>query len=106
MQLRGVILTTATYLFALHAPNGGTYIIAWGAIVFGAVRFFQGLFGGKPPSTGDFGYEALAYATRLETEGHLPEALAAYQKIAEQYRGTAAGSDAQKSGESLKTRLG
>ena len=102
----GIILTTVTYLSAIHAPNGGTYIIAWGAILFGAVRFFQGLFGGKPPSSEDFGYEALAYATRLETEGRMQEALDSYQKIVETYPDTAAGLDARKSLDNLRAKLG
>ncbi len=35
----GAALTAATWASAIH---GGTYIIAWGAIVFGAIRFFRG----------------------------------------------------------------
>lgn len=33
----GIVLTAATY------NDGGTVIIAWGAIVFGAIQFFRGL---------------------------------------------------------------
>lgn len=36
----GVTITICTYASAL---NGGTYIIAWGAIIFGAIRFLRGL---------------------------------------------------------------
>lgn len=36
----GLIITYLTYSLA---ANGGTYVVAWGAIVFGAVRFFRGL---------------------------------------------------------------
>jgi len=36
----GFIITVWTYSSAI---NGGTYFIAWGAIIFGAIRFFRGL---------------------------------------------------------------
>ncbi len=36
----GIAVTALTYQAA--AP-GGTYIVAWGAIVYGAIRFFRGL---------------------------------------------------------------
>ncbi len=36
----GIIVTAVTYSSAL---SGGTYVIAWGAIIFGAIRFFGGL---------------------------------------------------------------
>ena len=36
----GIIVTAATYS---AAEGGGTYVVAWGAILFGAIQFFQGL---------------------------------------------------------------
>ncbi len=36
----GIIVTAMTYSAA--AP-GGTYVVAWGAILFGAIQFFRGL---------------------------------------------------------------
>ena len=36
----GTIVTVATYA---AASGGGTYIIAWGAIIVGAIQFFRGL---------------------------------------------------------------
>lgn len=36
----GIVVTAATYS---AASGGGTYVVAWGAIVFGAVQFFIGL---------------------------------------------------------------
>ena len=36
----GIVVTAATYS---AASNGGTYVVAWGAIVFGAIQFFRGL---------------------------------------------------------------
>ncbi len=37
----GGIVTALTYSMA---SSGGRYVIAWGAIVFGAVQFFRGLY--------------------------------------------------------------
>jgi hypothetical protein len=39
----GTIVTVATYSAA--SDGGGTYVIAWGAILFGIIDFFRGLFG-------------------------------------------------------------
>ena len=36
----GIIVTAVTYA---AASGGGTYIVAWGAIIFGAIQFFKGL---------------------------------------------------------------
>ncbi|MGZ6267647.1 MAG: hypothetical protein ACXWNR_03685 [Candidatus Limnocylindrales bacterium] len=38
----GVVVTLATYN-AAASSGGGSYIIAWGAIVFGGLRFLRGL---------------------------------------------------------------
>jgi hypothetical protein len=37
----GIVVTAATYDSA--SRQGGTYIIAWGPMVFGAIRLFKGL---------------------------------------------------------------
>jgi hypothetical protein len=103
----GILVTLITYFSAASSPSGGTYIVAWGAIVFGALQFFQGLFNrnGKPSSV-DTGYEALGYAAQLETKGRVQEALVVYQKIIEKYPDTDASNDAKKSIESLMARQG
>ena len=36
----GIIVTALTYE---AAKEGGSYIVAWGAVVFGAIQFFRGL---------------------------------------------------------------
>lgn len=36
----GFAVTVVTYT---NAMNGGTYIVAWGTIIFGGIRFFRGL---------------------------------------------------------------
>jgi hypothetical protein len=38
----GIVVTIATYTAAENA-GGGSYVVAWGAIVFGAIRFVRGL---------------------------------------------------------------
>ncbi|QDU50369.1 hypothetical protein [Gimesia panareensis] len=37
----GIVVTALTYS---AASEGGTYVVAWGAIIFGAVQFFRGVF--------------------------------------------------------------
>jgi hypothetical protein len=37
----GIVITAATYS---AASGGGTYVVTYGAIVFGAIQFLQGLF--------------------------------------------------------------
>jgi hypothetical protein len=102
----GIVVTGVTYL-AASGPGGGTYLVAWGAILFGGLRFFRGLTGKNPtPRVEDTGYDSLSEANRLETRGRIEEAMAAYQKIVETHPNTDAGHDAQKSLESLTARRG
>jgi len=44
----GLVVTAATYS---AASNGGHYVVAWGAVVFGAIQFLQGLFQYSSSST-------------------------------------------------------
>jgi hypothetical protein len=37
----GIVVTVVTYSAA--AEGGGSYVVAWGAIIFGGIRFFRGL---------------------------------------------------------------
>src|SRR5580765_2262490 len=55
--------------------------------------------------TEEEGYEVLARATKLETQGRVQEALLAYQRVADRYSHTAAGHDARKSIESLRAKI-
>lgn len=103
----GVLVTFVSYINAVSGPFGGTYIIAWGAILFGAVRFVQGWKSrGIESGRDDLGYEALAEATRLEVAGRVEEALAIYHKVVTEFPASDAGRDAQKSIESLQAKLG
>lgn len=36
----GIVVTAATYS---AASGGGSYVVAWGAILFGGIQFFRGL---------------------------------------------------------------
>jgi hypothetical protein len=39
----GLVITIATFAAATSNRGGGSYIVAWGAIIFGALQFFRGL---------------------------------------------------------------
>jgi hypothetical protein len=54
----------------------------------------------------DQAYKLLADATKLETQGRVQEALAAYQQVFDKYPRTSAGQDARKSAESLRATTG
>jgi len=58
----------------------------------------------RSPEEGAFA--SLSEATRLESQGRVAEAMKRYQAIMDQFPGTTAGHDAQKSLESLRARIG
>jgi hypothetical protein len=39
----GILITVGSYSAASSNPNGGTYVVTWGLIIFGAIRLFRGL---------------------------------------------------------------
>jgi hypothetical protein len=39
----GLVVTLVTYSSASSGRGGGTYIVAWGPMVFGGLRMFRGL---------------------------------------------------------------
>jgi hypothetical protein len=39
----GIVITAATYSSASSGGGGGTYFVAYGPIIFGVIRFFQGI---------------------------------------------------------------
>jgi hypothetical protein len=41
--LGGLIITVVTYAVAASSPGGGHYFIAWGAMLYGALRLFRGM---------------------------------------------------------------
>ncbi|HGJ64579.1 TPA: hypothetical protein ENS27_04230 [bacterium] len=44
-MLGGTLATIVTYIFAMNNLTGGTYIVAWGAILYGIVDFVRGFIG-------------------------------------------------------------
>jgi hypothetical protein len=40
----GLIITIWTYDAASSSPSGGRYLVAWGPMVYGGIRFVKGLF--------------------------------------------------------------
>ncbi|HEX2618173.1 MAG TPA: hypothetical protein VHL57_11565 [Flavobacteriales bacterium] len=46
MLIGGIILVigiAVTVITHYNASGGGSYVVAWGAIIFGAIRFFSGM---------------------------------------------------------------
>jgi hypothetical protein len=41
----GIVITVVTYSNAASSPSGGTYVVAWGPMVFGAITVLRGLVG-------------------------------------------------------------
>ncbi|QOV90146.1 hypothetical protein [Humisphaera borealis] len=39
----GLVITIGSYAAASSSSGGGGYVVAWGAILFGGIRFFRGL---------------------------------------------------------------
>jgi hypothetical protein len=39
----GIVVTFGTYSAAANNPGGGSYVVAWGAIIFGGWRFIRGV---------------------------------------------------------------
>jgi hypothetical protein len=39
----GLVVTVVTYQEAAQRPGGGTYFVAWGAILFGGIQFVSGI---------------------------------------------------------------
>ena len=40
----GTVVTVVTYQAAANNPGGGSYLVAWGAIILGAFQFLRGVF--------------------------------------------------------------
>jgi len=41
--IAGLAITAATYSHAASSPSGGTYIVAWGPMVFGVLSIVRGM---------------------------------------------------------------
>jgi hypothetical protein len=43
ISIIGILVTWGTYSAAANNPGGGSYVVAWGAIIFGGWRFIRGM---------------------------------------------------------------
>lgn len=39
----GLVVTIGSYSAAAASSTGGSYVVAWGAVIFGGTQFFRGL---------------------------------------------------------------
>jgi hypothetical protein len=101
----GGLVTAITYAAALRGTFGGTYVVAWGAMLYGAFQWYAGWKGNEERAPEDNAYAELGHATALEARGRVQEALLAYKGILERYPDSAAAQDAKKSIESLWSQL-
>ena len=99
----GLLVSGLTYVAAVSSPGGGSYIIAWGAVLFGAVQFFQGLaaVNGRVDHNRK-AQDLLDLAAELESVDR-PKAIAVYGEIVRLFPGTAAGREAQANIQTLTT---
>lgn len=102
----GALVTALSYGAALRGPyGGGTSVIAWGAMLYGAFQWYAGWKGNDSSTVEETAYAELTRATALEANGRIQEALLIYKKILETYPHSAAAHDAKKSIESLWSQL-
>lgn len=40
----GLIISIGSYQAAANSPSGGSYVVAYGAVIFGGIQFLKGLF--------------------------------------------------------------
>jgi uncharacterized membrane protein YiaA len=45
LMIVGIAVTAGTYAAAASSRGGGRYVVTWGLIIFGGLRFFKGLMG-------------------------------------------------------------
>ncbi len=89
----GILVTLVTYSAA--AP-GGTYVIAWGAIAWGAVEFFQGLSGRSSRAARQVqARDQLDLAAHLESVDRTA-AISKYQEIVQSFPRTPAAREAER----------
>ena len=104
--LGGIIVTVVTYSSVANSPGGGTYVVAWGAILFGALRFIRGLTGESKAKPKDDSAEAqslLDIAARFENVDRA-KAVEKYEEIVRLFPDTAASREAQRNIHTLTTR--
>jgi hypothetical protein len=95
----GILVTGLTYSMA---SSGGTYIIAWGAIVIGAIQFLRGLTtdDSEDPSR-PTAKQLLIIAAHLESVDRA-RAIHVYQEIIKKFPNTPESDEAQRNIQTLK----
>lgn len=105
----GLFVTAITY--AAATARGGIYVVAWGAIFFGGLRFLHGLFrarknSGQIVSQISTSYDSndpqslLVIAARLESVDRA-KAVAKYEEVIAQFPGTSESAEAERSIQTL-----
>ncbi|PWU19308.1 MAG: hypothetical protein C5B50_06855 [Verrucomicrobia bacterium] len=89
-------MTVASYAAAVSSPGGGTYIIAWGAVLYGLRRILRGL----PASPAGAASELLNAAAQLEGVDR-SQAIAKYEEIIQRFPGTSASQEAARNIQTL-----
>ena len=96
----GLLITIATYT---AASGGGTYIVAWGAILFGGLQFIRGLMGQlnknreviSQDGTLHDAQSLLNVAARLESIDRA-QAIAKYREVLALFPETSASAEAER----------
>lgn len=104
----GIVVTVVTYGLASNRPNGGSFIVASGAIIFGARQFIRGMsaanassMGHDSPNPQRDAASLLDEAARLESVD-FHKAISAYEEVIHQYPDTRASKEAASAVEVLK----
>jgi hypothetical protein len=107
LMLRGFIwfvggsaLTLFSYSAAVRRPYGGTYVVAFGAIIGGIVQLIRGAAAAGGNDKNVHVRDLLNMAARLESEDP-GKAVALYEEIARKFPGTRAGNEAQRNIQTL-----
>ncbi len=100
----GMALTLGTYAVAASGWGNGTYLLAWGAIGWGAYQFLSGWTERKGRTMCEEAYAEFELAADYEARGQVREALLGYRRIVENFPGSDAAHDAEKSIQSLLAR--
>jgi hypothetical protein len=99
----GCLVTAFTYISAAKSPYGGSYVVAYGAIIYGAIQFVRGkqyATGTVDPNTA--ADQMLDIAATYESIDK-PKALALYAEIIKNYPTSRAANEATQNIKTLNT---
>jgi hypothetical protein len=102
--LGGGAVTLFSYAEAVNSPYGGHYVIAWGAIVFGAFQFYQGATAAAGRvDRNSRAHELLQLAAAQESVDRA-KAVTIYAEIIHAFPGTRASKEAQRNIKTLESQ--